>query len=139
MSKTVIAVVCYVIFFHLSAFVYEVFLWMNPAIYEFALSKLDAKVDVVFFDQALILKTLFVNQGFYNLLVASGGIIGLWLYVKGFKTQGITLMAYMCFIGTGAGLVLLFTSTAYIVAALQFGSGFIGLILMYRNGLFVKG
>jgi uncharacterized membrane protein len=80
-----------------------------------------------------------VNQGFYNLLVLSGGVIGLWLYAKGFKTQGVTLIGYMCFIATGAGVVLFFTTTAYIVSALQFGSGLLGLVLVYRSGLFVKG
>lgn len=128
--------VVFVIFFHLVAFIGEVFLWMYPSVHEFSLKRLDVPVDVGLYEQALILKTLFVNQGFYNLFVACGGIIGLWMRVNGFKERGDVLLAYMCLFAVGAGVVLLFTTRAYIPGVLQSVPALIALILMYRNQVF---
>jgi len=70
MRKLLTGLFTIVIVVHLLAFVIEVFLWMNPAVHEFALNKFNASATTDLYEQALILKTLIVNQGFYNLLLA---------------------------------------------------------------------
>jgi putative membrane protein len=138
MSRSLVLLLVFVIIFHIVAFTGEVFLWMNPSVHEFILQKLDAPAGVGIHEQALILKTLFVNQGFYNLFVALGGIAGFWLRAKGFKAQGMALLAYMCVFAVGAGLVLFFTTSAYIGSVLQSVPAFIALILLYKSRLFIS-
>ena len=113
--------VLFVILFHMAVFVVEAFLWMNPAIYEFSIQRINAGVDVSLQDQALILKTVFVNQGFYNLFLAFGGVLGLSMMRAGRHSAGKALIAYMCLFATGAGIVLAITAQAYIGAFLQGG------------------
>ena len=138
MSRSLTGLIAFVIVFHLIAFVGEAFLWMNPAIHEFLLQKLDTPIEASLYEQALILETLFVNQGFYNLFVALGGIAGFCLRAKSYKAQGTTLLAYMCFFAVGAGLVLLATTSAYIGGVLQAAPAFLALILMYKSQLFSR-
>jgi len=113
--------VVFVIVFHLVVFVVETFLWMQPGIYEFALGRLDAPVAVGLHDQALILESLFVNQGFYNLFLAIAGIVGLVAIRGGDARVGAALIAMMCLSALGAGIVLAFSTGAIIGALLQAG------------------
>lgn len=71
-----------------------------------------------FATHALVLKKLFINQGFYNLFFALGGLAGLH-YVNKNKAVGYALMTLVCFSAMGAGIVLAVTSNAYILAFLQ--------------------
>ncbi len=104
---------------HIVVFVGESFLWMNPAVHERVLGRLDSQIDVSLFEQAQILQALFLNQGFYNLFVALGGIAGWILYRTGKTEAGIALITYMCFFALGAGVVLALSIGAYAGAVVQ--------------------
>jgi len=86
---------------------------MNPAVHSFVLKDKDPLVNVELYQQALILKMLFINQGFYNLMVAAGGILGVLLIAKGKESEGLHLLGYMPLFATVAGITLLFSSRAY--------------------------
>jgi len=124
-----------VIVFHVLAFVAEALLWMNPAIYAPAVSKLNSGLQASALDQAAILQTLFINQGFYNLFLALGGLTGLVLIRRGSHTAGEALVCYCCAFAVCAGIVLLLTTKAYAGFALQTGLGATALALMYRDHL----
>lgn len=107
------------VFVHLSVFVIESLLWLNPVVHERALTKLNAPTEAGFYEQAQMLEVLFFNQGFYNLFVALGGVAGLVLYRLGKPQQGITLVCNMCLFAFGASLVLAYSTVAYLGAVLQ--------------------
>lgn len=136
MSRLAKALVVFVIVFHLWAFVLEAFLWMRPAVHEPMLGRLTGASSVALHDQALILKTLFVNQAFYNLFLAIAGIAGLVFLRRGEATIGTTLIAYLCLSAVGAGLVLAVSTGAYVGALLQAGPPAVALaaILGARRG-----
>ena len=131
MSITVKALLVFVIVFHLLAFVVEAFLWMNPLVHSFVLNKQNISVDVELYDQALILKVLFINQGFYNLMLAIGGILGFVLIFKGKESEGQLLLGYMCVFASVAALVLLVTAKAYVGAILQGLPATIAMFMLY--------
>lgn len=132
MNRLTKTLVQFVIFFHLSAFVVEAFLWMRPAVHEAVLGRLTGTSAVALHDQALILKSLFVNQGFYNLFLAIAGIAGLAFLRRGDATIGTTLIAYMCSSAVGAGVVLAVSTGAYIGAFLQAVPPAVALVAMLR-------
>jgi len=113
------ALVLFVVAFHAAIFVVEAFLWMHPAVYEFALNRLAIKTTLDLPGQALVLQASFVNQGFYNLFLASAGIAGLVFLGRGNAPVGYTLIIYMCLSAVGAGLVLATSTPATIGAILQ--------------------
>jgi putative membrane protein len=119
MSRLARTLVLFVVFFHLTAFVVEAFLWMRPAVHEPVLKPLAGTVAVDLHDQALILKTLFVNQGFYNLFLALSGIAGIVFLQRNNAPVGKTLITYMCLTAVGAGVVLAVSTGAYVGAFLQ--------------------
>ena len=95
------------------------------------LERLTDTSSVALFDQALILKTLFVNQAFYNLFLAIAGIAGLAFLRRGDATVGTTLIAYLCLSAVGAGLVLAISTGAYVGALLQAGPPAVALVAMF--------
>jgi uncharacterized membrane protein len=107
------------IFVHVLVFVIEYMLWLKPVIYERALSKLNVTTDASYYEQAKILEVLFINQGFYNMFVALGGTAGIVLYRLGKKSEGVTLVCYVCLFALGASLVLASSTTAYPAALVQ--------------------
>jgi putative membrane protein len=113
------ALVLFVVAFHAAIFVVEAFLWMHPAVYEFALNRPAIKTTLDLPGQALVLQASFVNQGFYNLFLASAGIAGLVFLGRGNEPVGYTLIVYMCLSAVGAGLVLATSTPATIGAILQ--------------------
>lgn len=131
MSRLAKSLVLFVIAFHLFAFVLEVFLWMSPAVHEPMLGRLVGRSPVPTYDQALILRPLFVNQGFYNLILAIAGIAGLVFLRRGDGTVGRTLVAYLCVAAVGAGIVLAFSTGAYVGAFLQAAPAALALVVIF--------
>jgi putative membrane protein len=132
MNRAARTLVLFVILFHLAAFVVEAFLWMRPAVHEAVLGRVTGTSSVALHDQALILKSLFVNQGFYNLFLAIAGIAGLAFLRRGDATIGTTLVAYMCLSAVGAGVVLAFSTGAYVGAFLQAVPAAVAIAAMFR-------
>jgi uncharacterized membrane protein len=126
------ALVFFVVIFHMAIFCVEVFFWMSPAVHEIALRRLAIQTALGMQEQALVLRATFVNLGFYNLLVACAGAIGLVLMARGNARAGHALTAYMCVFALGAGIVLLFSTHAYIGALLQAAPAAAALGLMLR-------
>jgi putative membrane protein len=122
----------FLIVFHLLVFVLEAFLWMQPAVYELALSKLSESSALDLQQQALVLKPLFVNQGFYNLFLAGGAALGLVLLRRGNSAAGMALIRYASLSALGAGIVLACTTSAYGGAFLQAAPGALALLLARR-------
>ena len=97
----------------------EAILWMQPLVHNLLLDWFNnPPASMPYEMHALVLKKLFINQGFYNLFFAIGGIGGL-LQLKKNRIVGYGLMLRVCFAGIGAGLVLAITSNAYLLASLQ--------------------
>jgi putative membrane protein len=124
----------FLIAFHLLVFVFEAFLWMQPLVYERALSKLSGASTLDLHQQALVLKPLFVNQGFYNLFLAGGAVLGLALLRRGDHAAGMALVRYASLSALGAGIVLACTTSAYGGAILQAVPGALVLLLAMRLG-----
>lgn len=104
---------------HVVVFLAESVFWLKPLIYERVVEKINAPVGVDYYEQAQILEVLFLNQGFYNLFVALGGIAGFVLYRTGRQQAGITLIGYVCLFALGAGLTLALSAATYIAAMVQ--------------------
>ena len=125
------ALVLFVIIFHMGIFVAEALLWMRPGIYEFVLNRLANTTALDFHQQALVLRALFVSQGFYNLFLAIAGIAGLVLAGRGNAPAGNTLIVYMCLSALGAGVVLGTSTSATIGAILQAAPAALALALLF--------
>lgn len=125
--------ILFVIVFHVLVFIAEVFLWMQPGVYGVGIIRLGTSSTLSPYEQALVLKNVFINQGFYNLFLALGGIAGLVFHARGNRVVGNALIAYMCFFAIGAGLVLAFTTTAYVGAVLQAVPAGVALLLLSRT------
>lgn len=128
LTKTLVVIVIIV---HLLFFVLESVLWMNPIVYHQLLNLLNNPVGSGYELQALTLKKLFVNQGFYNLFLAFGGLAGLYLLKKSRFIAGYSLLIFVCFSASGAGIVLALTSKAYVLALFQLVPGAIAGIRLY--------
>jgi len=107
------------IFVHFMFFLLEAILWMQPEVHTILIGLLDNPVVSNNQLQALTLKNLFINQGFYNLFLVGAGLAG-WRFVKaGNTTAGFTLLLFLCVAATGAGIVLACSTKAYLLATLQ--------------------
>lgn len=116
LTKNLISLVIFTFFMF---FILEALFWMQPFVYNLLLKWLNNPTSNLGNElQALVLKKLFINQGFYNLFFAIGGIVGLYLIKKN-RTTGYPLVLFVCFASIGAGIVLGLTSKAYILAFLQ--------------------
>lgn len=133
MSRFARTLVLFVIAFHLTIFVVEAFLWMRPGIHELALRRLNDGVSIDAHEQALVLKSVFVNQGFYNLFLAAAGIVGLTFLRRGNASVGYALIGYACLSAVGAGLVLAASTRAYVGAFFQAVPALIALAAMLRS------
>jgi putative membrane protein len=123
--------VVFAVVFHFLAFVLEAFLWMLPGVHGRVLGRLSSS-RIEPHEQALVLKTLFVNQGFYNLFLAITGATGLALMSRGSTQAGRALVASMCLSAVGAGVVLAVSTHAYVGAFLQAVPPALALTLMFR-------
>jgi len=119
MNKLTQSLVIFVIFDFLMFFILEAIFWMNPFVYNLLLDWFNNPPASLGYEMhALVLKKLFINQGFYNLFFAIGGIAGL-IQLKKNLVAGYTLLLLVCFAAFGAGIVLAITSNAYLLAFLQ--------------------
>lgn len=123
----------YVILFHFAAFLMEAFLWMQPSVYEAVLPRLVGQSALASHEQASVLKPLFVNQGFYNLFLATAGVVGLGLRRRGDPAAGHALCCYMCLSAVGAGIVLALSTRAYVGAFLQAVPSAVAFVLVWRS------
>ena len=113
---------------HVYIFVMESVQWMQPRIHR--------RFGVATPEQAEATRAFAYNQGFYNLFLAVGAVIGLVLFWAGADGQPadvagrtLTLFALGCMVG--AALVLLTTGRRYLRAALIQGTlPLIGFVLL---------
>lgn len=118
-NRTTKMLVFFILFVHLLFFLLEAILWMQPFVYNILIELLDTKTAVDYPTQAQVLKSLFINQGFYNLFLVVGGLFGLISLKKNRHSQGYALLLLFCFSAAGAGIVLAFSTKAYVLAFLQ--------------------
>lgn len=107
---------------HIGFFIMESVAWTRPAIWRrFGLrSQTDAETT----------KALAYNQGFYNLFLAVGAIIGVILIAAGAEASGFTLIVFTMASMIAAALVLVTTGRRFVAAAAVQGSlPLIGLVL----------
>lgn len=111
------------VLFHVMAFVFESILWTRPAVFgRFGVTS-QAEADTV--------KNMAYNQGFYNLALALGTVVGLVLLVQTGDAAliGKTLVIFGTACMTVAGLVLATTGRRYLrSAAIQFGLSALALV-----------
>ncbi len=69
-------------------------------------------------EDAALVRPMAYNQGFYNLFLAVGAIVGLVLHGAGRETAGTTAAVFACACMIGAGLVLVTTDRRFVPAAL---------------------
>ncbi len=113
------ALVVFVIIVFFMFFILEAVFWTQPFVHNLLLDWFNNPPESLSYEvHALVLKKLFVNQDFYNLFFAIGGIAGLY-QLKRNGTAGYALLLLVCFAAIGAGLVLAGTSNAYLLASLQ--------------------
>lgn len=107
---------------HVWIFVMESVLWMRPAIHRrFGVS--DTKT-------AESLKSVFLNQGFYNLFLAIGALYGA-IFFEAHACFGPPIMLFACFSVFGAGTVLLLSKPSMARAAIIQGLPPLVAILLY--------
>ena len=113
------ALIVFVIFDFFMFFILEAIFWMQPFVHNLLLDWFNnPPANLDYETHALVLRKLFVNQGFYNLFFTVGGIAGLYQLKKN-GAVGYALILLVCFAAIGAGLVLSVTSNAYLLAFLQ--------------------
>lgn len=108
---------------HVLFWVLESFLWMRPSTWRaFGLrSQEDAKT----------VRPMAFNQGYYNLFLAIGVIVGLSLIAAGSTEAGCALVFLSAASMVGASLVLLFSSRKLARAALIQGvAPLVGIVLL---------
>lgn len=123
-----------VILVHFMFFALESVFWMQPFVYSILLGFLDNPVSIDYSIQALTLKKLFINQGFYNLFLSIIGMLGMFLATRKSKQQintGFVLILVLCFCGIGAGIVLALSTKAYLLALFQGVPAAIAFFLIY--------
>ena len=107
---------------HVVFFVFESVLWTRPAVFgRFGIANAEA---------AETIRPMAYNQGFYNLALAVGVLVGVVLIGAGHPVVGLTLVLF----GTGcmvvAGLVLASTGSKYLrAAAVQFVPAVVAVVL----------
>ena len=102
--------------FHILFFLLESVYFTNKNIYRlFGFSS--AEMNVV--------KTIFLNQGFYNLFLAAGIFAGLYVY---YRNQSPFLLLYVCLYMIAAALVLFVSKPRLIKAA--FFQGFFPTVVL---------
>ncbi|NQX12451.1 DUF1304 domain-containing protein [Microbacteriaceae bacterium VKM Ac-2855] len=111
------------VLFHVMAFVFESVLWTRPAVFR--------RFGVASQSEADTVKNMAYNQGFYNLGLAVGVIVGLVLLVQ--SGDAFVIGKTLVIFGTGcmtlAGLVLATTGRRYLrSAAIQFGLSALALV-----------
>ena len=83
--------------FHVTAFVLESLVFHRPGAQRFLLGRTETSRSV---------RLWAFNQGYYNLFLATGAIIGAILWIAGSETPGRTLVIYTAAFMTLCGVVL---------------------------------
>ena len=96
MVAAVVAAVAHVLFF-----VLESMLFQRPKVWR--------RFGVASQHDADAIRPMALNQGFYNLFLALGGMAGVIAVGLGYRVAGVTLIAFVAACMLGAGLVLVIT------------------------------
>ena len=88
---------------HIAAFIMESLLFHRPSVQRFLLRAGSDSAGV---------RIWAFNQGFYNLFVATGAVVGVILWATGDETVGRTLVIYTCAFMALAGVVLFVSDRA---------------------------
>jgi putative membrane protein len=108
---------------HLGFFAMESVLWSSPAVWR--------RFGVSTQRDADSIRPMAYNQGFYNLFLAGGAVVGLVLYWTTLRDVGFGLMFFSASCMVLAAVVLLTTGRTYVRAALLQGVlPLIGLVLL---------
>ena len=97
--------------FHLMAFVMESLLFMRPAIHK----RFGARTT----EQAEAVRLFAFNQGFYNLFLVIGCLLGMWLWGTGHVAAGSALLLFSCASMAAAGVVLFASAPDKLSAAVM--------------------
>ncbi|TAM70611.1 MAG: DUF1304 domain-containing protein [Microbacteriaceae bacterium] len=109
---------------HVGIFLMESVGWTRPAVWK--------RFRVANQEAAETTKPLAYNQGFYNLFLATGAIVGVILFGFGMHDAGMALIVYTMASMALAALVLVTTGKGYIGAALIQGIlPLAGLVLIF--------
>ena len=98
---------------HIGIFVMESVGWSRPAVWK--------RFRVASQEAADTTRPLAYNQGFYNLFLAIGAIVGLVLYGVGMHQAGLALILFTLACMLAAAVVLVTTGRGYVRAALVQG------------------
>jgi putative membrane protein len=80
-------------------------------------------------EDAAIVRPMAFNQGFYNLFLAAGTVVGLVLVGMGEVAAGRAIVLFACACMVGAGIVLVATSRRFLTAAaLQAGPPLVAIV-----------
>lgn len=120
-----------VIFVHIMFFVLEAILWMLPQVHTILINLLNNPVELDIHTQALTLRNLFINQGFYNLFLVLTASIGLNQLKNQKFAVGYALLLIVCLSAVGAGIVLAFSTKAYLLAIFQALPALVAFIRIY--------
>lgn len=108
---------------HVAIFFMESVAWTRPAVWQ--------RFGVASQEAADTTRPMAYNQGFYNLFLAIGAIIGLILYGVGQHIAGLTLIIFTTASMIGAAVVLTTTGRGYLRPAFIQGIlPLIGLVLL---------
>jgi putative membrane protein len=108
---------------HIGIFIMESVSWTRPSIWK--------RFGVASQEAADITRPMAYNQGFYNLFLAIGAIIGLILYGVGMHPAGLALILFTTASMVAAAVVLVTTGRGYLRPALIQGTlPLIGFVLM---------
>lgn len=99
---------------HIAIFAMESIFWMTPQIRASFGIESDAQAEAT--------KPLAYNQGFYNLFLAVGALLGVVLVVIDRETQGWTLVVFCCASMVAAALVLTTTGKQYLGSGVKQGT-----------------
>ena len=99
---------------HVVIFALESILWMTPRARQTFGIETDAQAEAT--------RPLAFNQGFYNLFLAVGAVLGAGIVVAGAAKVGWTLVVFACARMLAASLVLVTTGRTYRGAALRQGT-----------------
>ncbi|WP_423919542.1 DUF1304 domain-containing protein [Frigoribacterium sp. 2-23] len=107
---------------HIVFFVFESVLWTRPAVY--------ARFGIESAEAAETIRPMAYNQGFYNLALAVGALVGIVLIGAGHTVVGLTLVIFAMACMAFAGLILVSGGAKYLrPASLQFIPAALALVL----------
>ena len=83
-------------------------------------------------EDAAIVRPMAFNQGFYNLFLAAGIVVGLVLVAGGQRETGRAIVIFACACMAGAGIVLVATDRRFLrAAAIQAGPPLLALVTAF--------